>query len=155
VLEDARFEVPFRDLQGDAALAAGRLAAGIAEAFGSPEIEALDMLRPVFFRNKGAYLIGRARCGKSCLPVVLALVNGPEGIEVDAVLHTEDELSVVFSFARWYFHVDVASPREVIGFLKSILPRKRVAELYLSLGYKKHGKTELYRSWWPRGRAGW
>jgi isocitrate dehydrogenase kinase/phosphatase len=33
----------------------------------------------------------------------------------------------------------------VIGFLRSILPRKRVSELYISLGYKKHGKTELYR----------
>jgi isocitrate dehydrogenase kinase/phosphatase len=145
VLEDAGFRVPFRDLAGDAALTAGRLDRGIAEAFGAPEIDALDVLRPVFFRNKGAYLVGRVRRGEARLPVVLALVNHREGIEVDAVLHTEDETSVVFSFARWYFHVDVASPREVIGFLRSILPRKRVAELYLSLGYKKHGKTELYR----------
>lgn len=145
VLADAGFRAPFRDLAGDAALAAERLDRGIAEAFGTSEIEALDVLRPVFFRNKGAYLVGRVRRGEARLPVVLALVNGREGIEVDAVLHTEDETSVVFSFARWYFHVDVASPREVIGFLKSVLPRKRVAELYLSLGYKKHGKTELYR----------
>lgn len=145
VLEDAGFQVPFRDLAGDAALAAGRLDRGIAEAFGSSEIEALDVLRPTFFRNKGAYLVGRVRQGGGCLPVVLALANGPAGIEVDAELHSEDETSVVFSFARWYFHVDVTSPREVIGFLKSILPRKRTAELYLSLGYKKHGKTELYR----------
>jgi isocitrate dehydrogenase kinase/phosphatase len=145
VLEDAGFRAPFRDLEGDAALAAERLGRGIAEAFGSPGIEALDVLRPVFFRNKGAYLVGRVRREGRVLPVVLALVNDERGIEVDAVLHDEDETSVVFSFARWYFHVDVASPREVIGFLKSILPRKRTAELYLSLGYKKHGKTELYR----------
>jgi isocitrate dehydrogenase kinase/phosphatase len=145
VLEDAGFGIPFRDLAGDAALAAERLEQGIAEAFGTPEIEALDVLRPVFFRNKGAYLIGRVRRGELALPVMLALANRREGLEVDAVLHTEDETSVVFSFARWYFHVDVASPREVIGFLGSILPRKRIAELYISLGYKKHGKTEFYR----------
>ena len=125
VLEDAGFETPFRDLGGDAALAAERLEQGIAEAFGGAEIDALDVLRPVFFRNKGAYLVGRVRRGEARLPVVLALVNHREGIEVDAVLHTEDETSIVFSFARWYFHVDVASPREVIGFLRSILPRKR------------------------------
>src|SRR4030095_3323636 len=83
--------------------------------------------------------------GDAVLPVALALLNDREGLEVDAVLHDEDEISIVFSFARWDFHVDVASPREVIGFLKSILPKKRVAELYLSLGYKKHGKTEFYR----------
>jgi isocitrate dehydrogenase kinase/phosphatase len=144
VLLDAGFDIPFRDLERDAALAAERFEQGLVEALGSPEIEALDVLRPVFFRNKGAYVIGRARKGERVVPLVLALANDG-GLAVDAVLSTEDEVSVVFSFARWYFHVDVASPREVIGFLKSILPRKRTAELYISLGYKKHGKTELYR----------
>jgi isocitrate dehydrogenase kinase/phosphatase len=146
VLEDAGFETPFRDLAGDAALAAARIEQGLREAFGTPEIEGLDVLRPVFFRNKGAYVIGRARRGEGRpMPIVLALVNEDEGLEVDAVLHTEDETSIVFSFARWFFHVDVASPREAIGFLTSILPRKRISELYTSLGYKKHGKTEFYR----------
>lgn len=152
VLEDAGFRVPFRDLDGDAELAAERIRKGLREAFGTPgndEIQALDVLRPVFIRNKGAYVIGRARRsdagGEAVRPVVLALVNGRSGIEVDAVLHTEDDASVVFSFARWYFHADVESPREVIGFLRSILPRKRVSELYISLGYTKHGKTEFYR----------
>jgi isocitrate dehydrogenase kinase/phosphatase len=145
MLVAAGFDAPFRDLDGDAARVAKRIEEGVAAAFGSPEIEAFDVLCPVFFRNKGAYLIGRVRRQGKMLPVALALANSREGIEVDAVLHDENEISVVFSFARWYFHVDVASPREVIGFLKSILPRKRIAELYISLGYKKHGKTELYR----------
>src|SRR6185436_20353077 len=102
--------------------------------------------RPVFFRNQGAYVIGRVRRGEDVLlPVLLPIVNREAGLEVDAVLHTEEEASIIFSFARWYFHADVESPREVIGFLKSILPRKRIAELYISLGYTKHGKTELYR----------
>ena len=144
VLEDAGFEIPFRDLEGDAALAAARFEQGLIEALGTPEIEALDVLRPIFFRNKGAYVIGRARKGERVVPLLLALSN-EDGLAVDAVLATENEASVVFSFARWYFHVDVASPREVIGFLKSILPKKRTAELYVSLGYKKHGKTEFYR----------
>ncbi len=145
VLADADFKAPFRDLEGDAALAAERIEEGITAAFGSPEIEALDVLRPVFFRNKGAYVLGRVRRQGRILPLAIALVNSREGIEVDAVLQQEEEISIVFSFARWYFHVDVASPREVIGFLQSILPRKKVSELYVSLGYKKHGKTELYR----------
>jgi isocitrate dehydrogenase kinase/phosphatase len=145
VLEDAGFAAPFRDLAGDAALAAERLEAGLAAALGDSRIDALDVLRPVFFRNKGAYLVGRARRGAACVPVVLALAHPAEGIAVDAVLFTEDETSVVFSFARWDFHVEVESPRPVIGFLRSILPRKRIGELYASLGYRKHGKTELYR----------
>lgn len=145
VLADAGFDAPFRDLAADARLAAERLERGLVERFGSAEIEALDVLRPVFFRNKGAYVIGRARRGDEVMPVALALVNRDLGLEVDAVLSTEDELSIVWSFARWYFHADVASPRQVIGFLSSVLPRKRLAELYDSLGYAKHGKTEFYR----------
>lgn len=147
ILEDAGFRAAFRDLDSDARLAAARIDEGLRAAFGTAEIEALDVLRPVFIRNKGAYVIGRARRGEDerVLPVLLAIVNQSDGLSIDAVLHTEDEASIVFSFARWYFHADVDSPREVIGFLGSILPRKRVSELYISLGYNKHGKTELYR----------
>jgi isocitrate dehydrogenase kinase/phosphatase len=145
VLEDAGFEVPFADLEGDARRAAERVAAGIERVFGGATIEALDVLRPVFVRNKGAYLVGRARRGGSLVPVVLAVLHQPEGLVVDAVLTTEDETSILFSFARWYFHAAAGSPRELIGFLASLLPRKRISELYVSLGFTKHGKTELYR----------
>ncbi|HEX2252494.1 MAG TPA: bifunctional isocitrate dehydrogenase kinase/phosphatase [Thermoanaerobaculia bacterium] len=145
VLRDAGLGVAFARLDEDAAAAAGRIEAGVVAALGTPELEALDFLRPVFYRNKGAYLVGRARRGEDKVPLVLAILHGAEGLVVDAVLPTEDEASIVFSFARWYFHVEVESPREVIGFLMSILPRKRIAELYISLGYLKHGKTEFYR----------
>jgi isocitrate dehydrogenase kinase/phosphatase len=146
ILEDAGLHAPFRDLAGDSALAAKRIRQALREQHGTEEVEALDVLRPVFFRNKGAYVVGRARRGEEVLlPLLLPIVNRDGGLEVDAVLPTEEEASIVFSFARWYFHADVESPREVIGFLKSILPRKRIAELYISLGYTKHGKTELYR----------
>jgi isocitrate dehydrogenase kinase/phosphatase len=145
VLEDADFRVPFCDIHDDARLATDRLQRGIEMAFGSAEIEALDIVRPVFVRNKAAYIIGRARRGERIMPLVLAVLNRAGGLRVDAVLTREDDVSIVFSFARWYFHADIASPREVIGFLHSILPRKRIGELYLSLGYNKHGKTEFYR----------
>ncbi len=144
ILEKADLAAPFRDLEGDAELAAEAIRDGLRQELGDDEIEALDVLRPLFVRNKGAYIVGRARRGDRLLPVVLCLVNDDEGIGVDAVLPTEDEASVLFSFARWYFHADVRNPREVIGFLHSILPRKRTSELYISLGYNKHGKTEFY-----------
>ena len=101
--------------------------------------------QPVFIRNKGAYLVGRARRENDSLPLVIAILNGEDGLTVDAVVRNENEISIIWSFARWYFHADLASPRQVIGFLHSILPRKRISELYLSLGYNKHGKTEFYR----------
>jgi isocitrate dehydrogenase kinase/phosphatase len=89
-------------------------------------------------------MIGRVRRREQVMPLLLSVLNTDEGLVVDAVLHKQEDVSIVFSFARWYFHADVENPRAVIGFLHSVLPRKRVAELYISLGYNKHGKTELY-----------
>jgi isocitrate dehydrogenase kinase/phosphatase len=145
ILADARLDAPFASPDEDARLAAEAIARDVETRFGGEEIQAVDVLRPVFFRNKAAYLIGRVRRGGEVMPLVLALLHGEGGVVVDAVLSTEEEASIVFSFARWYFHVHVDSPRQVIGFLQTILPRKRIAELYNSLGYLKHAKTELYR----------
>jgi isocitrate dehydrogenase kinase/phosphatase len=102
------------------------------------------MLTSIHYRGKGAYLIGRIFNGSASFPLVLALLNAPGGIIVDAVILSEDEVSILFSFTRSYFHVDVKKPNELVSFLKSIMPRKRIAELYISIGYNKHGKSELY-----------
>jgi isocitrate dehydrogenase kinase/phosphatase len=77
---------------------------------------------------------------------VLPLVHGDRGIAIDAVLLTQDESSVVFGFSWSYFFVDAPHPRGLIAFLQSLMPHKRVDELYTSIGYNKHGKTELYRA---------
>ncbi len=104
-----------------------------------------DLLKSVFFRNKGAYIVGRMRRKGRALPLVLALHHSEGGVAIDAVLTDENEVSIVFSYTRSYFSVDVENPHDVIRFLMSIMPQKRVAELYISIGYNKHGKTELYR----------
>ena len=104
------------------------------------------MLRPVFFRNKGAYLVGRVQRGDLVLPLVLPLIHAERGIVVDAVLMTEDEASVVFGFSWSYFRVEAPRPRAMVEFLGSIMPLKRMDELYTAIGFNKHGKTELYRS---------
>jgi isocitrate dehydrogenase kinase/phosphatase len=100
----------------------------------------------VFLRAKGAYVVGRLLTRTGAEPILLAFTN-PEGrIVVDAVLLTADEVSVVFSFARSYFFVEMEQPREMVAFLHAIMPRKPLAELYNAIGWNKHGKTELYRS---------
>jgi isocitrate dehydrogenase kinase/phosphatase len=55
-----------------------------------------------------------------------------------------EELRILFSFSRAYFHVQTSSPKAIVGFLKEMMPDKRIAEIYIGLGYHKHGKTELY-----------
>jgi isocitrate dehydrogenase kinase/phosphatase len=144
MLGDLDLRAPFRDLGGDASLAAGRLAAGLADAFHDGRVDRLEVLRAPFYRNKAAYVVGRARRGATVAPVLVALLHGPDGVSVDAVLTSEEEISIVFSFARWYFLAAADPPRPVVGFLRSILPRKRLAELYIALGHHKHGKTEFY-----------
>lgn len=78
-------------------------------------------------------------------PLVVALLNFQGQIYVDAALLTIDEVSIIFSYTRSYFRVSVDVPHELVKFLHTILPNKRIAEIYISIGYNKHGKTELYR----------
>jgi isocitrate dehydrogenase kinase/phosphatase len=145
VLSQLPWRMPYSDLDGDARRVADAINNELCESWGDARIDALDVARPVFFRNKGAYLVARARRGEQLMPIVLPLLHEESGIVVDAALLTADEASIVFSFARSYFHVDPIYPRALIAFLQSIMPRKPVAELYTQIGYNRHGKTELYR----------
>jgi isocitrate dehydrogenase kinase/phosphatase len=140
-LQDARHKARYVDAAGDA----DRIAEVVRRHLDGRRVERVEVVKPVFYRNKGAYLIGRLWSGGQLVPLAIALLHSPAGIEVDAVLLEENDLSIVFSFAHSYFLVDVDRPHELVAFLRSIMPRKRVAELYISLGYHKHGKTELYR----------
>jgi len=105
----------------------------------------VEMIKAVFYRGQGAYLVGRVLSGLHLIPFVLALRHAHTGIVVDAMLLHEEEVSVLFSFTRSYFHVEVDRPYDFVRFLKSLMPRKRLAELYNAIGYNKQGKTELYR----------
>ncbi len=145
LLSDAGFEAPFAGLDADCELAGKRLAEQL-EALGlEPQVDAAEVVKVPFFRRKGAYLIGRLVAGERRLPLAIALLNGEEGIYIDAVLTDEDDISILFSFTRSHFHVDLAPPAQVVRYLKQVLPKKPVAELYIALGQHKHGKTELYR----------
>ena len=143
ILEAYAFSVPYEDLDRDITLAAS----AIASATSLDEIKAIELARPAFFRNKGAYLVGRILCSGGHVPLVIPLLHadGSRGVTVDAILATEDEVSVVFSFARSYFFVETDRPRDLVAFLHSIMPRKPIAELYIGIGSNKHAKREQYR----------
>ncbi len=146
LLSDVPWRAPWRDLEGDAARTAARIDQDLRAAWGDVGIDAIEVLDSPFFRNKGAYLVGRMHRGNRVRPLLLPLLHDERGIFVDAVLTTADEASIVFGFSWTYFLADVARPREAVEFLSSIMPLKRIDELYTAIGYNKHGKTELYRS---------
>ncbi len=144
MLEDLAFGKLFHDPAGDAELVAKAIERHI-EASDLPPVQVFEMIPTVFYRNKGAYLVGRIRAGDHLIPLVLPLLHPEGGIEVDAVLLTADDASIVFGFTRSYFHAVVDHPHSIVEFLRSMMPNKRVDELYTAIGYSKHGKTELYR----------
>jgi isocitrate dehydrogenase kinase/phosphatase len=145
ILEACAFTAQFEDLDRDAHRAAAAIQRERMSHGDVLPIDAIDMIDTIFYRNQGAYLVGRIASGDKTQPLTLALHHEESGILVDAVLMTADEVSIIFSFTRSYFHAEVRRPRELVAFLKSIMPRKPIAELYIAIGYNKHGKTELYR----------
>jgi isocitrate dehydrogenase kinase/phosphatase len=143
-------DLPFGDRYEACDRDALKLAAALAEELGrrasGAALRWLEVAPQLYYRNKGAYLIGRVTSTESVFPLVLPIVNDHQGIRVDALLASSDDASVVFSFTRSYFHVETECPRAMVDFLRSIMPRKPIDELYTSLGYHKHGKTELVRA---------
>lgn len=138
-------ETSFKRLDSDASAVAARIEERLTERGGLPVVGRAEMVRSVFYRGQSAYVVGLLYAGSVRLPMVLSLRHEGGGVVVDAVLLTEDEVSILFSFTRSYFHVEVTRPYDLVRFLRRLMPRKRIAELYISIGQNKHGKTELYR----------
>jgi isocitrate dehydrogenase kinase/phosphatase len=124
---------------------AERIEARLSGHGGLPIVGRAEIVRSVFYRGQSAYVVGLLYAGSVRLPMVLSLRHEKGGVVVDAVLLTEDEVSILFSFTRSHFHVAVPRPYDLVRFLGRLMPRKRIAELYIAIGQNKHGKTELYR----------
>ena len=153
VLGDQRFDLPWENIDRDAQRIAAALHAVLRARPHGLNSEhargkaAFEFVRTPFYRNKGAYLVGRLLWGALALPITLPVLhNENAALYVDTLLAGEDELSIVFSFTRAYFMVDTALPSALVGFLKALMPQKQTSELYAALGLRKHGKTEFYRS---------
>jgi len=106
----------------------------------------VQVLNSLFFRNKGAYVIGRLVNDGQEYPFAVPILQNAAGeLYLDALLVGEDRLLVLFSFARAYFFVDMEVPAGYISFLRWLMPRKPRAELYMAVGLAKQGKTLFYR----------
>ena len=140
-LDDARLGVTWDDLDADVDRVVRRLEATVE----GVERTGIELLPAAFYRGRACYLVGRLVHDRGVTPLIYSLRHTKRGVIVDAVITDEDRVSILFSFTRSYFHVRVAEPAVLVSFLRSLMPRKRVAELFISIGFNKHGKTELYR----------
>jgi isocitrate dehydrogenase kinase/phosphatase len=105
----------------------------------------IELLRTVFYRERRAYLVGRILDGDDGIPLVIALMSTPQGVRADAVLTNLNQVSLLFGYARSYFHADLPTIGNTVLFLETLMPHKPVGEIYTVLGRAKQGKTERYR----------
>ena len=146
IVGNFQLQRPFQDLGRDldAVLAALRRHVG-----GGVRLRAnfqIQVLSSLFYRNKGAYLIGKIVNGFAETPFALPLLHGSDGrLVIDAALFAEDDLAALFSFAHAYFMVDMEIPSAYVQFLRSLMPRKPRSEIYTALGLQKQGKNSFYR----------
>ena len=145
ILENFELQCEFEDLPRDV----GYVLIAMQRLIGEVKLRAnfqIQVLSSLFFRNKGAYVVGKIVNGFHELPLALPLLHNEQGkLRIDAALFGEDNLQMLFSFARAYFMVDMEVPSAHVHFLRSLMPRKPRAELYNALGLAKQGKTLFYR----------
>ncbi|MGE0583439.1 MAG: bifunctional isocitrate dehydrogenase kinase/phosphatase [Steroidobacteraceae bacterium] len=145
VLGELRFRSPWKDFEKSVAHVATEVGAHLATLGERRTLLKIEVIRPVFYQVTRAFLVGRMSGRGFTVPLVIALKNTESGIHVDAVMLAEADVSIVFGFTRSYFHVDLERVGEAVVFLKSLLPRKPVSELFTVLGRAKQGKTERFR----------
>lgn len=145
LLVDRALGAPWHDLHSSAR-AIGEAVEHALRARGAPQVDAIEIIDDVFYQATRAYIVGRVRAGDTQLPLAVALRHGPHGVEVDATIVDENELSILFGIARSYFHVDLERVAEAVAFLQELMPRKHAGELFTVLGRARQGKTERYRS---------
>jgi isocitrate dehydrogenase kinase/phosphatase len=110
-----------------------------------PDLQ-IQVLGSLLFRNKAAYLVGKVINGSREHPFTVPILQNERGeLYLDALLLGEAQLLVLFSFARAYFFVDMEAPAAYVSFLRTLMPKKPRAEVYMAVGLAKQGKTLFYR----------
>ena len=106
----------------------------------------IQVLGSLFYRSKAAYVVCRIINGDQTQALVIPLLQDADRqIYVDTALLRRKDVSIVFSFSRAYFMVDMEVPSAYVTFLTSIMPGKSTVDLYAMLGLQKQAKTLFYR----------
>jgi len=156
IVDNFQLQCPFEDLPRDIDAVLASMQSELKLPLSEWRLRAnfqIQVLSSLFFRNKGAYLVGKIINGFNELPMCLPILhNGAGQLVIDTALFREDDLLIVFSFARAYFMVDMEVPSAYVQFLRGLMPRKPRAELYNALGLQKHGKNLFYRDFMAHQR---
>ena len=140
-----QFDCEFADLDRDVAQVEAWLNRVMGRVTPEPNHQ-IQILSSPFLRNKGAYLVGKIVNGSREYPFVIPVLHNRRGqLVLDTVLTDVGLITLLFSFTRAYFMVDMEVPSAYVKFLRSMLPNKPRSEIYTILGLHKQGKAAFYR----------
>ncbi len=145
LLTDYRFRTPWRDFEGSVGHVTADVELRLRSIGETRPLREIEVIRPVFYQLSRAYVVGCLHGDGWTMPIAIAFRNSQLGVLVDAVMLAVADVSILFSFTRSYFHVDLERVSEAVLFLHSIVPLKPVSELFTVLGRAKQGKTERFR----------
>ncbi len=145
IIDNFELEVAFEDLSRDIDCVVAAVTAELGDFLMRANFQ-VQVLSSLFFRNKGAYVVGKIINGFQETPFALPILHNEHGrLEIDTALFDEDDLLLLFSFARAYFMVNMEVPSAYVQFLRSMMPRKPRSEIYSAIGLQKQGKNIFYR----------
>ena len=146
IVTDFEWERPFADLERDINDLYDAVLGHLKE-MPTPDFNfQIQVLGSPFYRNKAAYIIGKAINGPAEHPFAIPVLHDQNGkLYLDTILLDAWRIGVLFSLSRAYFMVDMEVPSGYVQFLRSILPNKPRSELYIMLGLGKQGKTMFFR----------
>ncbi len=150
IVQDFDWQRPFADLDRDVDCIMRTAEKHLGGSWPQPEANfQIQVLYSAFYRNKGAYIIGKAINGHLELPFAIPVLHDENGgLFLDTILLDAWRISLLFSLSRAYFMVDMEVPSGYVQFLRTIMPNKPRSELYTMIGLGKQGKTMFYRDFY-------
>ncbi|MBE0346755.1 bifunctional isocitrate dehydrogenase kinase/phosphatase [Pseudoalteromonas peptidolytica] len=146
MIEQIDFHCEFEDLDRDIRLLVKAFLKQAPNTHHQAHLMRFDILNAPFYRNKGAYIVGRVVSKSGVQPFIISILHAKNGkLLIDALLTNSSQMRVIFGFARAYFLVETHAPSALVKFLNQLMPNKTKAELYNAIGFHKQGKTEFYR----------
>ncbi len=145
ILNQENFTINYEDIQRDAELLAERARRNLDldRRLGQGTMT-LEMFKAGFYRNRGAYLVGRISFDDvKYRPFIIALLNGDNGLYVDALITSSTYAHNMFSSTLANFHVTNAHYHELCRFLRSIMPMRPLGLHYSTIGYNHLGKVAV------------
>ena len=147
VLLDAGFSLPFENIERDVRNVTQAL---IKHSFPRPRHAHLNfqfqVISSVFYRNKAAYIVGRAINSNLAVPFAIPILHsGNDSVYCDAIIIGKQGLTRLFEFSYVYFMVDHPVPSSIVTFLRLLMPTRSKESFYSAIGFHKQGKTIFYR----------